>query len=78
MGYYQWFVYRHYREGVEQKKYIGTPYDALALCYLGLKSDADETENGIKWYRDMVDNYPDNYALLMGYAHILNNKGIYE
>ena len=26
----------------------------------------------------MVDDYPENYALIMGLAHLLNNKGIYE
>ena len=26
----------------------------------------------------MVDDYPDNFAILMGCAHILNNKGIFE
>lgn len=35
-------------------------------------------EKGTKWYQEMVDDYPDNYALIMGYAHILNNKGIFE
>lgn len=35
-------------------------------------------EKGIEWYRNMVDDYPDNYALIMGYANILNNKGIFE
>ena len=26
----------------------------------------------------MIDDYPENFALVMGYAHILNNKGIYD
>lgn len=26
----------------------------------------------------MVDDYPDNFAILMGCANILNNKGIFE
>jgi hypothetical protein len=34
-------------------------------------------EKGIKWYRDMVDDYPENYALLMGCANILNNKAYF-
>ena len=41
LGYYEWFLYRHYKEGIEKKKYIGTAYDALALCYLALKKDDD-------------------------------------
>jgi tetratricopeptide (TPR) repeat protein len=33
---------------------------------------------GIKWYQEMVDQHPENHALVMGYANILNNKGIFE
>jgi len=71
-------LYRHYKEGIENKMYKGTPYDALSLCYRGMKSNEGAMEEGIEWYRDMVDDYPENYAFIMGYANILNNKGIFE
>lgn len=33
---------------------------------------------GIKWYQKGVDDYPNNHAMLMGFANILNNRSIYE
>jgi tetratricopeptide (TPR) repeat protein len=50
----------------------------LSLCYLALKSDDGEIEKGMKWYMDRIDDYPENIGFLMGYANILNNKGIFE
>lgn len=78
LGYYEWFVFRWYKEGIEKREYIGTVYDALSLCYQALKDQDQEMAKGIKWYQDMVDQYPENHALVMGYANILNNKGIFE
>ena len=78
LGYYQWSINTHYKEGIKKGEYTLTPYDALSLCYLGLRNDKDRLALGIKWYEGLVEKHPGNYALLIGYANILNNRGIYE
>ena len=40
-GYYEWFLFRHYKEGCESKEYVGTAYDALALCCLGVNNQGE-------------------------------------
>jgi protein O-GlcNAc transferase len=42
LGYYEWYLEKHYREGIEEGRYFGTPYDALSLCYQALKADDGE------------------------------------
>ena len=39
LGYYEWFLFRWYKEGIEKKEFIGTVYDALSLCYQALKTE---------------------------------------
>lgn len=43
-----------------RQKYIGTSYDALSLCYNEIvqQKSEDEVEQGIDWYKDMIDNFP--------------------
>ena len=79
LGYFEWHLFRHYKEGIEKKQYRGTVYDALNLCYQAIKAkDPDEYEKGVKWYKDMVDDYPENYAIIMGYANILSNDAVFD
>ena len=78
LGYFEWHLFKHYKEGIEKKQYVGTVYDALSLCCQALKTkDVDEFEKGVKWYKDMVDDYPDNYAIIMGYANMLCNECVF-
>ena len=42
-----------------------------------MKND-DEVDKGIQWYKDMVDDYPNNYAIIMGYANLLCNNCIFD
>ena len=51
LGYYEWYLFQHYKKGVEEGMYVGTVYDALSLCFQAVKNDDNQIEKGIKWFR---------------------------
>ena len=65
-------------EGIKSNKYKGTVLDALSLCYMKLRDSDEKLTEGIEWYKKMVDDYPDSYQIIFGYATILNNEGYYD
>jgi hypothetical protein len=50
----------------------------LSICFQEKRNDEDIIEKGMKWYLEMIDDYPENFAFAMGYAHLLCNKSIFD
>lgn len=70
-SYYEKSLIEWYKEQRNEKKEAVTPYDCLCLCFTINKNYRDAEE----YYAKMVQKYPNNHALLLGFAHTMFNAG---
>ena len=81
IGYYEFSIYEWYRNQKLSTKIKPSPYDALSLCFILIKSHPKYSTNvkkGILWYKRMIKKYEKDFRFWMGYANLLSEKGEYE
>lgn len=54
LGYYEWWPFDWYLDGVKSNKFKGTVHDALSLCIMKLRDSDEKLGIANQWYQKRV------------------------